>query len=329
VGHERSVEQVSDVDFAVMANFVEFYITMLSFVNFRLFKSIGLFYPPQLQTTKALQPTDETQDVTEDVLDKVYSLARPLARSQEAEPEATVDTFSSNDDGESLAGKLQQLQTLRSLFTKCRFFLNREIPMEPLTFVIRSCGGVVSWEGCPASIYDEGSDSITHHVIDRPMDKTNLNRIYIQPQWIFDCFNARKLLATQRYAPGAVLPPHLSPFVEENIGDYVSFENIEEMKKSGKDISPLLTATEETSKPKQKKSAKEAAKQKEMRVEAGRTYKENPQRKINEEGHNLKLKEMLIAKKYRRAYKKIKFGMKREKRETRKLEEKRQKLSSQ
>jgi pescadillo protein len=60
VGHERSVGQVSDVDFAVMANFVEFYITMLSFVNFRLFKSIGLFYPPQLQTTKALQPTDES-----------------------------------------------------------------------------------------------------------------------------------------------------------------------------------------------------------------------------------------------------------------------------
>ena len=31
----------------------------------------------------------------------------------------------------------------------------------------------------------------------------------------------RHLLPTDEYAPGATLPPHLSPFVEEQEGDYV------------------------------------------------------------------------------------------------------------
>uniref|UniRef100_A0A183EKN5 Pescadillo homolog n=1 Tax=Gongylonema pulchrum TaxID=637853 RepID=A0A183EKN5_9BILA len=48
VGHDRGIGHITEVDFSVMATFAEFYVTMLEFVNYRLYHSIGLFYPPQI-----------------------------------------------------------------------------------------------------------------------------------------------------------------------------------------------------------------------------------------------------------------------------------------
>lgn len=52
VGHERSVGKSAEMDLSVMSNFVDFYVTMLSFVNFRLYKTLGLFYPPRIQNSR-------------------------------------------------------------------------------------------------------------------------------------------------------------------------------------------------------------------------------------------------------------------------------------
>ena len=43
----------------------------------------------------------------------------------------------------------------------------------------------------------------------------------MQPQWVFDCVNYRKLPPVEDYFPGVELPPHLSPFVKEEEGDYI------------------------------------------------------------------------------------------------------------
>ena len=61
-----------------------------------------------------------------------------------------------------------------------------------------------------------------------------LCRYYIQPQWVFDCINARKLVRVEDYFLGVVLPPHLSPFVEETEEDYIPLERRQEEKDSGK-----------------------------------------------------------------------------------------------
>ncbi|CAI5958147.1 unnamed protein product [Closterium sp. NIES-65] len=107
------------------------------------------------------------------------------------------------------------------LFRGLVLFLGREVPREPLLFVIRAFGGKASWEGegAPAPETDE---AITHQVVDRPQQKhRNLSRDYVQPQWVFDCANARILLPSAPYAPGLVPPPHLSPFVNHEEEGYL------------------------------------------------------------------------------------------------------------
>lgn len=68
----------------------------------------------------------------------------------------------------------------------------------------------------------EGDDRITHGIIDRPSQHHHyLNREYIQPQWVYDSANLCFLIPPNEYLPGATLPPHLSPFVDDKARGYV------------------------------------------------------------------------------------------------------------
>lgn len=115
-------------------------------------------------------------------MDKVYSLAVPIERNNNQELEIEMDTFENADENSkekgNLADKLRQAQTLHTLFSKFKFFINREVPKEPLTFVIRSCGGTVSWADCPANVYSESSPLITHQIVDRNIAQFDFNRYF-------------------------------------------------------------------------------------------------------------------------------------------------------
>lgn len=232
-----SHDHPTDVDYRVMATFTEFYTTLLGFVNFRLYQSLNLHYPPKLEGqayTEAKTSEDTYALDSESSMEKLAALGNSLARVVvPAEEEAEVDEFPA--DGEMTAQEedrrkeLEAQEKHKKLFEGLKFFLNREVPREALAFVIRSFGGDVSWDQslCIGATYDVTDSCITHQIVDRPGQQTPvIGRYYVQPQWVFDCVNARLLLPVADYFPGVLLPPHLSPFVSEKEGDYVPPEKL-------------------------------------------------------------------------------------------------------
>ena len=111
-------------------------------------------------------------------------------------------------------------QTGSKIFQGLKFFVNREVPLDWLQLCIISFGGKIGWEGA-LSPYPASDSGITHHIVDRPMQgNTLLSREYVQPQWVFDSVNAEFLLPVSKYRPGSALPPHLSPFVDDDKEGY-------------------------------------------------------------------------------------------------------------
>lgn len=224
--HKLAYQTPDDVDFRIMSTFVEFYSIMLGFVNFKSYQDIGLIYPPKLSIPKTAESSDK-KDLNEDFL---ASLNCDFIKiSEDPDSEVNGDEFPLADEEnpdllEKSKVEQEDLQRLKNLFKGLKFFLNREVPREQFVFAIRSFSGEVSWDknSSEGATYQEDDETITHHVIDRPhTGKNYLNRVYVQPQWVFDCINENMILPVEEYLPGACLPPHLSPFVEANDSSYV------------------------------------------------------------------------------------------------------------
>ncbi|KFU95669.1 Pescadillo, partial [Chaetura pelagica] len=234
-----SHDHPTDVDYRVMATFTEFYTTLLGFVNFRLYHSLNLHYPPKIdgQADVELKPAEGKEYAmdSESYLEKLSALSASLARvvAPTHEEEVEMDEFPvEGETAEQMDARKKEQEALekqQKLFEGLRFFLNREVPREPLAFVIRCFGGQVSWDKslCIGATYDVNDPSITHQIVDRPrVEKQVVGRYYLQPQWVFDSVNARLCLPVAGYFPGELLPPHLSPFVTEQDGDYVPPEKL-------------------------------------------------------------------------------------------------------
>lgn len=213
-----------EVDFKIMSTFVEFYTMMLGFVNFKLYHSLNMVYPPKLTATFASSDkelVDEQAYVSERIAAMNITPARVADAGQVEElPEIDVFDTEDADPAKIEEAKLEQekIKKLKTMFQGLKFFINREVPREPLVFIIRCFGGEVSWDKdhFVGATFDETDESINYHIVDRPsMDKQYLSRFYVQPQWVFDSVNARTLLPINKYLMGAELPPHLSPFVDK------------------------------------------------------------------------------------------------------------------
>lgn len=221
----------SEVDFRMMSIFVEFYTIMLGFVNFRLYNQMNLVYPPQFpsnlfqDTEESLH--DENVFVSERIAALNFDLLKidPTAEELEVDDDLNIDLLEGENESEQIKQmkeKAAEERKLRNLFKGLKIFINREVPREPLVFLIRCLGGKVSWDKTlfVGATFDESDETITHQIVDRPsVSKQYMSRDYVQPQWVFDCVNQRQLLPTNKYFIGAILPPHLSPFVDPSRED--------------------------------------------------------------------------------------------------------------
>uniref|UniRef100_A0A8C9VJC9 Pescadillo homolog n=1 Tax=Scleropages formosus TaxID=113540 RepID=A0A8C9VJC9_SCLFO len=314
----------TDVDYRVMATFTEFYTTLLGFINFRLYHSINLAYPPKVKHGPDVHSTDMCVVSPHFYSQKLSALSATLSRviSAPEDEDAELDHFpAEGEDAEALQVREKQqkgLDAQKRLFEGLKFFLSREVPREPLAFVIRCFGGQVSWDQslCMGSTYNATDETITHQVVDRPnVDKKYINRYYVQPQWVFDCVNGKMLLPVEDYFPGVTLPPHLSPFMEEKDGDYVPPEKLKLMalqrgEKPG-EIKFVLLIQRSTSAVS-------------VMVTPGKVKAENKMRlEYEEKAEEKHLAIMMMKKKEKYLYDKIMFGKRRTVREANKLAAKR------
>lgn len=296
----KFVQRVTgDVDFRIMGTFVEFYVTLLGFVNYRLYHSIGLIYPPKFDansdeqggelgaftlegkeikasgTPEAIENGNSNgakislEDIQKQV-DAINELEQPEHGSEQREEldevlNDAIDTFEPVGEGADVLLQPQiSSAEAAALFAPFSFFLSRETPRLPLEFILRAFGCKrVSWDatlGDGAFTHDEYDPSITHQVVDRPplvrassahgftVARSSGNgevterlkkggkvpgRTYIQPQWVWDCINEGKLLRPDLYAPGATLPPHLSPWVKASKGTYDPSAPLAEQEREG------------------------------------------------------------------------------------------------
>lgn len=259
----HALQQVltDDVDFNVMLSFLEFYETLLGFVNFKLYHSINVNYPPILdprlealavelyalcrymsagsrrmignsQTDEVMEDKDEKSKAEEVIEEEKVVKNKASSKADESEFRLAQlqHQLPTNEPGalmnlveESTADDADDDDTkdCKGLFKNLKFYLSREVPRESLLFIIPAFGGTVSWEGEGAP-FKEIDEDITHQIVDRPTQShVFLSRDYVQPQWVFDCVNARIILPTEGYLVGRVPPPHLSPFVDNDAEGYM------------------------------------------------------------------------------------------------------------
>lgn len=163
---------------------------------------------------------EDDNEIDDEDEEKGVDVAGPLKVALESMEEDKVR--SSIPAGESQLD--DEAMKRRRLYAGFTFFLSREVPRGYLELVSLAFGANVGWEG-PNSPIESKDPSITHHIVDRPKllssyDSLPKSREYVQPQWILDCTNFMFLLPIDKYGVGKALPPHLSPWVDNDEEGY-------------------------------------------------------------------------------------------------------------
>jgi len=229
----------------------------MKFVMYKLYNDIGMSYPPNISESaetlgvgldallaqldsNGVKQESEEEDVhkmeTEQRIEtlNVNELVR-LDQEKDSDDEAPgevpedldMSKVKEEEGDEVFLREKTNLEKQGRVFEGLKFFLSREVPRDVFVFFLRAFGAEVSHEG-PEAPFDISDEGITHHILDKDMPKRkHLDRVYVQPQWVFDSANEGVLLPEFEYAPGAKLPPHLSPFQNVKFKSYTPHRRLE------------------------------------------------------------------------------------------------------
>ena len=336
-----------EIDYNVMNTFLDFYKSLLKFVNYKLYTDVGLVYPPKRMDLQSkdgsktnLKTIKEMQDVA---LNKLYG--------KEAQDKKDIsEEFMNTPEYSQIIQREEALSKMRNLFSNKVFFLNREVPRYSLEFLIPAFGGDFGYDG-EESLYKEDNKKITHHIMDRVINQSKIQfdvkRDYIVPQWVYDCINNQILLPASQYKPGSPPPPHLSPFVDNKLEGYLPKrqEEINELKGVTEEMyEPDIDEDEEfdNNKPmpinkdldpeeqgdQLNKFDDESSGSDEEDVKQKKQQKTKTKNKLKQslEKERKELGKLLMTKRQRRLYTRINYSLRRKREFVNKLKEKRMKL---
>ena len=143
------------------------------------------------------------------------------------------------------------------------------------------------------------------------------SREYIQPQWIFDCSNFRFLLPVKKYNVGAALPPHLSPWINNDEEGYkpAYAEQIEKLK-NGELLSdddeemtssePVDVAVKSDDSSENDSEEDDSSDEEENEAEKLKASKKKRQ---SEDDEAKELAKLMMSKKAKRLYGRMQYGM--------------------
>lgn len=287
-----------DVDYKIILTFTEVHQVILKFVLFKLFKENNLVYPPVVQNWEDSESSLPENQSTFQNMHLINAETIAEDEKQEVDPQFVKKTKS------DLGNK--------KLFNGLCIFISREVQKDLFEFCLKSFSGKVIYhiDNFESDAYKD--PRITHVLVDKPLDFVDQlpNREYVQPQWVCDSINFNVLLPTSEYIPGKALPPHLSPFVEDEKEGFVSDRKKQILQYQGEYVEESVgesdyevqeedeTAENKTEEPHFKVIAEKFD---HVKIEKAKIQKEK--RKSKEEE---KLSELMLSKKKQRLLNKIK-----------------------
>ncbi|CAD2091208.1 pescadillo homolog, putative [Plasmodium vinckei lentum] len=195
------------IDFKVITNFIEYYVTLLRFVLYKLYRLDGLSYPPKEYTDLKNEKLNHlafdknfiTKEIANELEAKESTEQNTLEDSEIKTGNDEIAEFEKNNQENEInepsknGEKKKKIETkpiehdiinndntksVKNLFKNQIFYIHSNMPFDVLSIIILSCGGTICWNSL-YSPYKYEDKSITHEILEvsgENMETQNSNK---------------------------------------------------------------------------------------------------------------------------------------------------------